>query len=171
MRLERSENALSSSGPWYWTALLAAATALLVYTEPFARLGVHAAEGLSLRTSDVNGRMRVEWDPGHAVIRNAEGATLEVIDGNLTNRYPVDPRVLRSGSFDYLRQSDDVLLTMILHKDGKPGVEGVIRSVGKPATAPPPAEVAAAPPVREESTRARTERRPLHRSRKAGSRR
>lgn len=155
----------SGSGPWYWTLLLAAAIAMLVYAQPFARLSAHASEPLTLRTTDVNGRMRVEWDPSQEAIRSAQGATLEVVDGSLTNRYPVDPRVLRSGSFDYLRQSDDVLLTMTVHKDGTPGVEGVIRSVGKV-----PVQEAVVP-VREESTRARTESRNSHKVRRWGGRR
>jgi hypothetical protein len=158
---------LDSFGPWYWTLLLATATAVLIYAQPFARLTAYASEPLSLRTTDVNGRMRVEWDPRQDAIRNAQAATLEVIDGDLTNRFPVDPQVLRRGSFDYLRQSDDVLLTMTtLHKDGTPGVEGIIHSVGKPIH--PEVAVAA---VREESTRARTESRPSRKSRKHGSRR
>jgi hypothetical protein len=154
-----------SFGPWYWTLLLATATAVLIYAQPFSRLNAYASEPLSLRTTDVNGRMRVEWDPRQEAIRNAQGATLEVIDGDLTNRFPVDPQVLRGGSFDYLRQSDDVLLTMTtLHKDGTPGVEGIIRSVGKPIHP----EIAAVPPVpvRMESTRARTESRPSRKGRK-----
>ncbi|HUS07553.1 MAG TPA: hypothetical protein VMZ52_14695 [Bryobacteraceae bacterium] len=152
-------------GPWYWALLVAAITVLLIYGQPLVRLRRHAPAALALRSTDLNGRMRVEWDPRQTEVRDAQGATLEVIDGTLTNRYPVDPRVLRSGSFDYLRQSDDVLLTMTVYKDGRPGVEGIIRSVGSPPSG------AALAPAPAEATRARVERRPSRHAKRSGSRR
>ena len=56
--------------------------------------------------------MRVDWDPSNPAIQAAQGATLEVEDGKSFNRYPVEANVLRSGGLDYIRKTDDVLLTI-----------------------------------------------------------
>lgn len=117
------------------TLLLLGLTAAMIFGDPLRRLRPTSPHALILSATDLNSRMRVSWDPGVKAVQEAEGATLEVIDGAVTNRYPIEPRVLRSGTFDYLRQSEDVLLTVTLYRDGRPGLQGVIRSVGKPATA------------------------------------
>jgi hypothetical protein len=88
------------------------------------------SEGIALRVSDSDGRLRIDWDAEHEMIRQAQGATLEVDDGGVLNRYPVEPKTLRAGGFDYIRKTPEVLLTLTLFRNGKPGAVATVRSVG-----------------------------------------
>ncbi|WP_225154708.1 hypothetical protein, partial [Bradyrhizobium sp. NBAIM08] len=76
-----------------------------------------------------NGRMRIDWDSSNPAIQTAEGATLEVEDGGVFNRYPVEANILRSGGLDYVRRSQDVFLTLTLYQDGRPGLQSSIRRI------------------------------------------
>ena len=104
------------------TIVLTAIAAAVFLTEPLSSKQAKPRPSLELRVADQNGRMRVDWDANRSDIQTAPGATLEVEDGGVLNRYPVEPNVLRSGGLDYVRQSDDVLLTLTLYHDGHPGV-------------------------------------------------
>ncbi|HET8549546.1 MAG TPA: hypothetical protein VFL57_16150, partial [Bryobacteraceae bacterium] len=90
---------------------------------------------LPLQARDVEGRLRVQWDSSPEYVRKANGATLEVLDGGRVQRYPVDPRVVQRGTLDYIRQTDDVVLTLTLHGERGSGPQGVIRTVSSPLTA------------------------------------
>src|SRR4030095_14817317 len=131
---------LLMSDAWLWlgSVLLLAAAAFIAWFQPLAPKKLTSSKVIELRATDIEGKVRVDWDPRLDAIRDAQGGTLEAMDGGLLNRYPMEKRVLRSGSFDYIRQSDDVLLTMTLYKEGKPVAATRIRSVGPvpPAVAP-----------------------------------
>jgi hypothetical protein len=79
--------------------------------------------------ADQNGRIRVDWDANDQAVQTAQGATLEVEDGEVLNRYPVEPKILRSGGLDYVRRSEDVLLTLTLYHDGRPGLQSAVRRI------------------------------------------
>jgi hypothetical protein len=102
--------------------------------------------------------MRVDWDPGNEAVLTAQGATLEAEDGGVLNRYPVEPNVLRSGGLDYIRRSEDVLLTLTLYHDGRPGIQSTVRRIA-PVQLQVAQETAPAAPQpqtqRRNSTRAR----------------
>jgi hypothetical protein len=118
------------------TLLCIGGIASLVYFQPFAAKA-DARPVLVLKGTNVNGRIRVDWDGTLASVQRAQGGTLDVQDGGVRNRYPVEPKVLRSGTLDYIRKTDDVLLRLILYHNGQPAEEASIRSV--PAlTAPAP---------------------------------
>lgn len=108
-----------------WTLLFLAGIGALVLLGSFAP----KSPALILNTKDIGDRLRVEWDAGSRVVSSAQGGTLEALDAGRVDRYPVEPHVLQSGSFDYIRRSQDVLLTLTLYHDGQPGARGVIRSV------------------------------------------
>lgn len=121
------------------TITLAGLAAAVLYAKPLlSRFEKHPPPPVELRVADQSGRMRVDWDPSNPLIQSAEGATLEVNDGGVFNRYPVDAAVLRSGGLDYLRRNDDVLLTITLYQDGQPGFKQTVRRIG----AVPPTVVA-----------------------------
>lgn len=131
-----------------WTLIFFGATAALFLRNPdIGALKRASEEGLVLKASDQNGRLRVDWDASAPSVRSAQGATLEVEDGGIINRYPVEPKVLRSGGFDYLRKSDDVLLKLTLFQGGKPGPQAVIRNISsvKPAASEMQAQVSSKP--------------------------
>ena len=114
---------------WMMTLLLALGAAAVFYLKPFAPS--RTSPFLDLKASDLNGQMRVQWDPKAEEVRLSQHATLEVIEGDQTTRYQVEDRVLLSGIFDYSRKSDDVLLRLSLFRDGQQR-QGVVRSVGVP---------------------------------------
>jgi hypothetical protein len=138
-----------------WTLLFVGAAVALAYFHPFP--GSRKSEAIALRVSDQGGRMRIDWDANSELIRKAQGATLEVEDGGVMNRYPVEPKTLRAGGFDYIRKTPEVLLTLTLFSDGKPGALATVRSVGGIQPQVDPATQAAATPPREQ-TRGRRRR-------------
>jgi hypothetical protein len=41
----------------------------------------------------------------------------------------VEPEILRKGGLDYVRRSDDVLLTLTLYHDGRPDLQASVRRI------------------------------------------
>ena len=124
------------------TLCLVALAVVIVFAKPLTTRQNKAKPTLDLRVADKDGRMRVDWDPSNPAIQSAQGATLEVEDGKSFNRYPVEANVLRSGGLDYIRKTDDVLLTITLYHDGRPGVQTSVRRI---APIVPPQAVASSP--------------------------
>lgn len=122
--------------PWVFAVILGVAAAAAWFWNPFQIVRVQPPSPestyLPLNATDNGGRMRVAWDTTLPSVRSAQSATLEVIDGNIIHRYPMEPRVLMAGSFDYLRHSEDVLLRMQLYREGRPFAQGYVRSVAGP---------------------------------------
>jgi len=136
-----------------WTLLFVGGSAALAYFHPFPGLLEKRSDAIALRITDVDGRLRVDWDTKNELIRKAQGATLEVEDGGVLNRYPVEPKTLRAGGFDYIRKTPEVLLTLTLFHDGKPGALATVRSIG-----PVQAQAAAAPPPLPQPSRSEQRR-------------
>ena len=127
------------------TIVLGSLTAFLLMGRPMTMFQ-KAKPGLELRVADHNGRIRVDWNANNPLVQSAQGATLEVEDGGSFNRYPVEPKILKSGGLDYVRRSEDVLLTLTLYHDGRPGVQTSVRRIAPfsapvVATTPPPITV------------------------------
>jgi hypothetical protein len=138
-----------------YTLLFVAATAAIAYLHPFPQ-GEKRIDPIALRVRDQDGRMRIDWDANNELVRKAQGATLEVDDGGVMNRYPVEPKTLRAGGFDYIRKTPEVLLTLTLFHDGKPGALATVRSIGPiQAAAPPPPDPT---PRRRDQSRGRRRR-------------
>jgi hypothetical protein len=133
------------------TIVLAAIATAIFLAAPLSSRDAKPQPALELRVADQNGRIRVDWDADQPAVRTAQGATLEVEDGGVLNRYPVEPNVLRSGGLDYVRRSEDVLLTLTLYHDGRPGLQSTVRRIS-----PVQAQVARqAPPAPRAPTRSR----------------
>ena len=126
------------------TIVLGIFTAFLLIGRPM-RTFQKAKPGLELRVADQGGRIRVDWNANNPLIQSAQGATLEVEDGGSFNRYPVASNILKSGGLDYIRRSEDVLLTLTLYHDGHAGVQSSVRRIApfssQVATTPPPITV------------------------------
>jgi hypothetical protein len=135
------------------TIVLTALAAALFLTGPLTSRHSKPRPTLELRVADQNGRMRVDWDAKQPWVQNAQGATLEVEDGGVLNRYPVEPSVLRSGGLDYVRRSEDVLLTLTLYQDGHPGLQSSVRRVSAVDTQIAQREPQAVPNSRTRSRR------------------
>jgi hypothetical protein len=113
-----------------WTLAFFAVAALLTIIQPFASPKAEAVRPLTLKAIDLDERIRVDWDARHPTVRSADAAVLEVQDGAAFHRYPVEGKVLHSGGFDYVRKSPDVLLTLTLYQQGKPGIQSTARTIG-----------------------------------------
>ena len=111
------------------TIVLAALTAMLLIARPLSTRQSKPRPTLELRVADQNNRLRVDWNPNNPAILTAQGGTLEVEDGGTFNRYPVEPDILRKGGLDYVRRSDDVLLTLTLYHDGRPDLQASVRRI------------------------------------------
>ena len=133
------------------TLVLGSLTAILLFARPLTARQEKSKPKLELRVADQSGRMRVDWNAADPMIRSAQGATLEVEDGGAFNRYPVEPNILKSGGLDYVRRSEDVLLTLTLYHDGHPGVQSSVRRI-----APVALQVAATPPPTKTQSRSRS---------------
>ena len=142
--------ALFPSSPWAWALALGLASLILVAAKPYV-IGKPKPDPFLLKASDKNGRMEIHWDPHLEVVKSAQSAVLEVLDGPDIRRYPVDSKVLRSGALDYLRNADEATVGLILIRDGHAIGQAAIQSV-----APVTEQVAAAPsPPAAKSRRSR----------------
>jgi hypothetical protein len=109
--------------------VLATLTAVLLIARPLSSRQSKPRPTLELRVADENNRLRIDWDPNNPAVSGAQGGTLEVEDGGTFNRYPVEPEILRKGGLDYVRRSDDVLLTLTLYHDGRPDLQASVRRI------------------------------------------
>lgn len=125
----------STSWKWAWLFMLAAmvgATALGV--ERYYRLSA-PPQPLSLWVADMGGQLLIEWDRTAQSIRDAEGATLEIMDGKDRADIRIEPDRLREGSVDYVRHAEIVDVRLRVHHRGRP-IEEFIRFVGQPVQRP-----------------------------------
>jgi hypothetical protein len=122
------------------TVLLAAAIAVLIWSEPLApsRLG-RAGQPFAVRASENAGSVILEWSRDAQVIRTATGGLLAFEDGGVSHLDKVDAKVLRQGGLEYRRRSQDVLLRLSLLKDQDVIGHASVRLTGALPPAPEPA--------------------------------
>lgn len=118
--------------PFAGTLVFFAAAAGLTWWDGTRRASVSDAPVFRLHAIEQDGRIRVDWDPSDAVVKKARSATLVARDGNASHEYPVTADALRSGGLDYLRRTNNVLLTLRLEGTG---VESAVRTVVSPPRA------------------------------------
>ncbi len=123
---------------WIWIATLLILAA--AFAVPYTRILPRSTRDLKISASDSNGQMILTWDRESPEILDAQSGRLEVVDGANTATYPVEESVLRSGSLRYFRHSDDLLLTLVLLREGRETHREAMRSIGPvhpsaPATA------------------------------------
>jgi proteasome lid subunit RPN8/RPN11 len=134
---------------WVWALL----TVALVSAAAFgaARYYVQSAPQppLSLWVADMGGQLLIEWDRGAKPIREAQGATLEIQDGNQRVIETLDRDVLREGSIDYQRVADVVDVRLRIKQRDRDAQE-LIRFIGQPVERGRKPEDAAAARQRDE---------------------
>ncbi len=96
----------------------------------FKLLTPRPAAVLGLRAIATGHKLRVEWAPSSALIRQSQSATIDVNDGGATTRLLLDSKRLRRGSFDFLHQSDDVEFVFTLHSPNRQPVLEWARFIG-----------------------------------------
>jgi hypothetical protein len=120
--------------PWAGVLVLLAAT-LFVF---FGKSAVPALFGTAaipfeLQATDVGGQMRIRWNGQADDVAHAESATLEIADGKQQYLYPVSRDVLASGALDYTRRTDDVVASLVLHRNGRESERRIVRSISAPS--------------------------------------
>ena len=130
-----AHDSASSGRNWAWLLVLAAlvaATALGV--ERYYRLSA-PPQPLSLWVADMGGQLLIEWDRTAQPIRDADGATLEIMDGKDRADIRIEGDRLREGSVDYVRRAEIVDVRLRVNDRGRP-IEEFIRFVGQPVQRP-----------------------------------
>lgn len=92
---------------------------------------------VTLRVSDSNAHLRIEWDRGARAIREAQSASLEIVDGMARANLELDGEQLHTGSVTYVRQGDNVSLKLVLHQPGENPVEATALFLGPPVAPKP----------------------------------
>jgi proteasome lid subunit RPN8/RPN11 len=113
---------------------------------------------LSLSASDIGGQLHISWNRSAAVVRNATGGTIEILDGGMRTQVHLTPPDLQTGSISYARQSGDVMVRLSVQRSGEPPVEEVTRLLlpgeSRAAVTPaPPVQQPRSDPAKEELER------------------
>ncbi|HWB84184.1 MAG TPA: hypothetical protein VG675_08595 [Bryobacteraceae bacterium] len=111
---------------------------------------------VTLRSNDTDGQLQIRWDRDSAPVRDAESATLEIVDGAAPTVVQLDQAHLQSGTFAYARQSGRVDVKLTIHeRDGRQvqqttGFAGDMPKAAQPVAAAPPPPAPADGNVRKE---------------------
>ena len=89
-----------------------------------------AMQPFQVDVNEVDGRVRLTWNPDLPQIKAATSGTLEVRAGDKSDSYPIEGKILRQGSLDHVLTDDDMLLSVrLLDKNEKSGPQSVVRVV------------------------------------------
>jgi hypothetical protein len=124
---------------WRWAALVLVLIAGFIAL----RLGRAAAASsvpVSLSAYDRDGQLEIRWDAAAKPVRAARAANVEIIDGALHTRVPLDRPRLASGELTYARQSGRVNVHLRLEKPDGMTCDEFTTFVG-PQPAPDAAEI------------------------------
>jgi proteasome lid subunit RPN8/RPN11 len=86
---------------------------------------------LSLRVVEKNGQTTIQWSPTAKAIREATAGWLEIVDGAARVVIPLDPALLRNGSFPIVRRSADMEARLKVQPAGAAPVQEVARFLGR----------------------------------------
>ncbi len=140
----RPGNALET-GVWLAAAMAAGLAVWIYFDAHQSASSGPAAPPFVVTATGIDNHIRLSWSPDVPEVRAATGGTLEVRDGDKSASYPVTAKVVKRGSLDYERNSDDVKLTLVLLDNGRPGAQSVVRVLETEVPQAPPATVAAPP--------------------------
>ena len=99
-----------------------------------------SVQPLAVRVMDIDGQLLIEWDRTARPIREASGATVEIVDGNDRTKVEMDGERLREGSITYARRSDRVDVRFRVNRPGSKPTEEFIRFLGQPVPGKPSPE-------------------------------
>lgn len=134
---------------WVWPVVAACAVlagAALVVPSYWRR--TPSPPPLSLRLVEKNGRLEIHWNPETPTIRQANRGWLEITDGPVQVVFPMDPNLLRAGSWPVVRQSPEVRVRLKVQLGGAAPVEESAQFLGPPATPEAASRAAEASPAR-----------------------
>ncbi|PWU10084.1 MAG: hypothetical protein C5B51_05000 [Terriglobia bacterium] len=148
-QLTRAETApvFAVSGRRRWPWVLSAAGAVVIAAAAILTSAVHPPPRLGLRTYELAGQMRIEWDRSASVLAASRGL-VEISDGGRHTIIPLDKTALHSSSVTYAQSSNDVQVRLRIDGErfGPNGVEEFARFIG-PSPAPNVSTDLAKPPA------------------------
>ena len=77
-------------------------------------------------------QMEISWDHDSAAIKQAEHATLEILDGGVTESVPFDPPQLRDGILVYRPRTNDISVRMEVNERAGARISESVRAVRTP---------------------------------------
>ncbi len=111
-----------------WRAWMLIFTTLLVVVagagallRPY--LNYDSSETLGLEAFDLDGQLLVRWNPMAQAVRQADTATLQIVDGVKKNTMELDRHMLRIGAVRYFRKSRRAEFTLTVPRNNKAPIE------------------------------------------------
>ena len=133
---EPSENAAPESvqeeaapprlGQWrVWMLIFATLLVVVAGAGAFLRpyLNYDSSEALGLEAFDLDGQLLIKWNAMAQSVRQADTATLQIVDGVKKNTMELDRHILRIGAVRYFRQSRRAELTLTVPRKNKAPIE------------------------------------------------
>jgi proteasome lid subunit RPN8/RPN11 len=124
---------------WAWVMVAAALVAAAAFGAVQYYIQSAPTQPLSLLATDMGGQLLIEWNRRAKPIREAQGAILEIRDGDQSVTKNLSSEVLREGSVDYTRLSDVVDVRLRV-KERNRTVGELIRFIGQPVRRAPDPE-------------------------------
>lgn len=99
-----------------------------------------APDRLSLKVTEIDGQLLVEWDRAAKPVRTARSAVIEFLDGSGKTRLDLDSERLREGSVAYRRRTERVDVRFRVNPRESAPVSEWVQFLGPPLTSPQEAE-------------------------------
>jgi hypothetical protein len=88
-------------------------------------------ESALLQVDDAGGQIVIRWDHDSPLVRDADRASLEVVDAGVEHRISLDQEDVKKSTLTYGRQSDDVEVRLTLYRPGHQPVREIARFLGQ----------------------------------------
>ena len=127
----RSRKAHVAQLSWKWVAaiLFVLAASVVFVARAYWQTG---GPSLSLRALDHAGQLRIDWNSRAQGIQEAEGAILDITDGEEQTSIALERADLLQGSVTYARKSGRVVARIRLRQAGGATIEAITRFLGPP---------------------------------------
>jgi hypothetical protein len=117
---------------------------------------------LALQATELRGatahQLHLKWELNAPAFRDAERASMEIIDGSTTKMIELDSDEIQRGSLTYVRQSGDVQVRMTVFRRTEKPVQELARYIGPAVDAPQTAAVPASDKSESDRLAAETEK-------------
>ncbi len=131
----RVERRVASPFSFKWLTIVAVALMFLTGARIFLmNPPTEQPAVLPVMVTDQKGTLQIGWDHTLTVVREADSAQIRITDGRADVAKALDAESLHSGSFFYVRSSDDVQIKITLYRAGKQTAVEIARFVGPKLT-------------------------------------
>lgn len=115
-----------------WVAAFAALVALAVIAVFLGApvLAPASPRQIALRVRDTEGQLTIEWNHAARAVREAQSATLRIVDGGTAREIRLTPEDLRGGTLTYQRSTGAIELRLVLERPGSMPMSDTARFAG-----------------------------------------